>query len=95
MSTKTLYQNPTMTDIALVPQEKLAETHSKRKKLFIGVPKESSFQESRVPLTPESVLVLTNNGHRVVIESEAGLGANCSKRIATDQTNRTKTMEST
>lgn len=78
MSTKTLYQNPAMTDIALVPQEKLAETHSKRKKLFIGVPRESSFQESRVPLTPESVLVLTNNGHRVIVEADAGLEANFS-----------------
>ena len=78
MSTKTLYQNPSMTEISLSPQEKLVETHLRKKKLYIGVPKESSFQESRVPLTPESVLVLTSNGHRVVIESDAGLEANFS-----------------
>ncbi|MEZ4886065.1 MAG: alanine dehydrogenase [Chitinophagales bacterium] len=78
MSTKTLYQNPTMAEISLSTQEKLAENPSKQQKLYIGVPKESSFQESRVPLTPESVLVLTNNGHRVVVESEAGLEANFS-----------------
>lgn len=42
------------------------------KKLFIGVPKETAYQEKRVTLTPSSVKNLTNNGHRVVIESEAG-----------------------
>ncbi|MGB0930513.1 MAG: alanine dehydrogenase, partial [Chitinophagales bacterium] len=78
MSTKTLYQNPAMTEMNLATQEKLAETHSKQKKLYIGVPKESSFQESRVPLTPESVLLLTNNGHRIVVESNAGLEAHFS-----------------
>lgn len=76
MSTKTLYQKSSLIDISLSPQEKLLETHLKRQKLYIGVPKESSFQESRVPLTPESVLILTSNGHRVIIETEAGLGAN-------------------
>ncbi len=76
MSTKTLYQKSALIEIGLSPQEKLMKTHLKRQKLYIGVPKESSFQESRVPLTPESVLILTSNGHRVIIETEAGLKAN-------------------
>ncbi|MFZ9046476.1 MAG: alanine dehydrogenase [Cyclobacteriaceae bacterium] len=40
--------------------------------LQIGVPIETSLQESRVPLKPESVDVLVSNGHEVWIESGAG-----------------------
>ncbi len=46
-----------------------------KKQLFIGIPHESTFQERRVALTPESVALLVNNGHRVVIETNAGLEA--------------------
>jgi alanine dehydrogenase len=48
--------------------------------LFIGIPKETSFQENRIALTPEAVSVLTANGHRVVMESKAGDGASYSDR---------------
>ncbi len=41
----------------------------------IGVPKEIKDQEFRVGLTPASVRVITDNHHRVFIETEAGLGA--------------------
>lgn len=61
--------------------ETLEETLDIRKKpgtLFIGVPKEHTFQENRIALTPEAVQVLTNNGHRVVIEYRAGEGAHYS-----------------
>lgn len=40
----------------------------------IGVPKEIKDQESRVGLTPSSVQVLTQQGHRVVVETGAGQG---------------------
>ncbi len=43
--------------------------------LFIGMPKESSFNENRIALTPEAVSVLVNNGHRVLIETKAGEGS--------------------
>ncbi|RNI37252.1 alanine dehydrogenase [Hanamia caeni] len=46
--------------------------------LFIGIPKESSFQENRIALTPEAVAVLVANGHRVIMESKAGDGASYS-----------------
>ncbi|KRP05463.1 MAG: alanine dehydrogenase [Sphingobacteriales bacterium BACL12 MAG-120802-bin5] len=52
--------------------EKMLESDKKQGRLFIGIPKENSFYENRVPLTPESVETLTNNGHRLVIESKAG-----------------------
>jgi alanine dehydrogenase len=58
-----------------IPLEETLEILPKRKKLFVGIPKESSFQENRVALTPESVSVLINNGHEVVVESNAGEGS--------------------
>lgn len=60
---------------SLIPKEEVLEIHSKAQSLFIGIPKESWLQEKRVALTPEAVRLLVNNGHRVRIESEAGLGA--------------------
>lgn len=47
---------------------------------LIGIPKETSFQENRIPLTPDAVNVLTNNGHRVVVEHRAGEGAHFSEK---------------
>jgi len=59
----------------LATKESPAQLKHKAGKLFIGIPKEKTFQEQRVALTPESVSILVANGHRVVIESEAGKGA--------------------
>lgn len=47
----------------------------RKKQLFIGIPKETSFQENRVPLTPDGVSVLINQGHEVVVEHGAGEGS--------------------
>ena len=41
----------------------------------IGVPTEIKAQESRVGLTPISVQELTNHGHEVIIQENAGFGA--------------------
>ena len=43
--------------------------------LFIGIPKETSFSENRIALTPEAVGVMVANGHRVMMETKAGEGA--------------------
>lgn len=43
--------------------------------LLIGIPKETSFNENRIALTPEAVGVLIANGHQVVMESGAAAGA--------------------
>jgi alanine dehydrogenase len=48
------------------------------KKLFIGIPKETTFQENRVALVPSSVSTLVANGHRVAVESGAGNNSNFS-----------------
>nr|WP_199075819.1 alanine dehydrogenase [Pedobacter sp. ASV19] len=69
----------------LQPKETLEETGKKSNSLYIGLPKEISFQENRIALTPLSVALLVNNGHKVVLESGAGNGANFSDRDYSEQ----------
>ena len=60
----------------LLPQEEMLEITNRSTSLLIGIPKESSFQENRVPLVPTAVALLASFGHRVMIETEAGKNAN-------------------
>ena len=62
----------------LMPQAEMLEIKRKKGDLFIGVPKESYTQEKRVCLTPDAVAAITAHGHRVIVESGAGLGSNFS-----------------
>lgn len=55
--------------------EETLDIKPKGESLFIGIPKETSFNENRIALTPEAVGVLVANGHQVVVESKAGQGA--------------------
>ena len=41
----------------------------------IGVPKEIKPQENRIGLTPDSVKILTSNGHDVLVENNGGFEA--------------------
>ena len=41
----------------------------------IGIPSEIKAQESRVGLTPLSIQELTNHGHEVLVQDNAGFGA--------------------
>ncbi len=52
--------------------------------VFIGIPKEASFQENRITLTPDAVAVLVSNGHRVIVEHKAGDGAHFSDKDYSD-----------
>ncbi|MES2239166.1 MAG: alanine dehydrogenase [Bacteroidota bacterium] len=56
----------------LLPQEEKLEIAKKKGELFIGIPKETSYQERRICLTPDAVSSLICHGHRVMIESGAG-----------------------
>jgi alanine dehydrogenase len=56
----------------LIPQEEKLEVQRHKSALFIGIPKETSFQERRICLTPDAVNSLVYHGHRVMIESGAG-----------------------
>ncbi len=62
----------------LLPKEEMLETGRKKRKLVIGIPKETSKFEDRVPLTPQGVELLIMNGHAVLLETGAGDGANYS-----------------
>ena len=64
--------------------EETLDIKPKGKELFIGIPKETSFSENRIALTPEAVGVMVANGHRVVIETKAGEGASYSDKDYSD-----------
>ena len=66
----------TFTNGGLMPKEEMLEIAKKSKTLVIGIPREDHKYESRVALTPEAVEILTGNRHEVLIENEAGKGAN-------------------
>ena len=72
MATQKPFVSPSFTYETL---EETLDIKPKGAELFIGIPKESSFNENRIALTPESVGVLVANGHRVIIETKAGDGA--------------------
>jgi len=61
---------------SLLPKEEMLEVRKKKGNLFIGIPKETSFQERRVALVPEAVTLLVSNGHQVLMETNAGEGSN-------------------
>ena len=61
---------------ALQPREAMLEVKKQKKQLFIGIPKETSFQENRMPLIPQSVSLLVNNGHEVRVEAGTGAQSN-------------------
>ncbi|WP_187262721.1 alanine dehydrogenase [Pontibacter beigongshangensis] len=60
------------TSSALYPKESMLAVEERYRSLFIGLPKESSFQENRIGLTPDAVKQLTDMGHRIWLESGAG-----------------------
>ena len=61
-----------MKEGSLLPQEEMLAIGRKKGSLTIGIPKETTYQESRVALNPEAVQFLANNGHHIVVESGAG-----------------------
>lgn len=56
-----------------LPQEEVLEKTNDQKKLSIGIPKEILLQEKRVSLAPDSVALLVNHGHNIIIERGAGI----------------------
>lgn len=68
-------------EAALQPQEEMVEVGKRGKRLQIGIPLETSYQENRVALVPDAVAVLVNNGHEVIVESQAGKNAHFEDRM--------------
>jgi alanine dehydrogenase len=59
----------------IIPLEETLECLRSKRKLIIGIPKEISDNEMRVPLTPDAVSSLMAHGHKIFIETGAGNGA--------------------
>lgn len=68
----------------LLPQEEKLEIARHKSELFIGIPKETSYQERRICLTPDAVNSLTYHGHRVLLESGAGLSSSYTDKEYSD-----------
>ena len=62
-------------EASLLPQEELLQLLEGQSDLTIGIPKETSLQETRVALVPEAVALLVAHGHHVIVESGAGESA--------------------
>ncbi len=75
MATTKPFVSPTLTYETL---EETLDIKPKRESLCIGIPKEDSYNENRISLTPDAVSVIIANGHEVNVESNAGIGANYS-----------------
>lgn len=58
-----------------MPKEEMLEIKNERCNLIIGVPKESAYSENRIALVPDAVATLVQQGHHVMIESNAGKAA--------------------
>ncbi len=68
----------------LLPQEEKLEIARHKSELFIGIPKETSYQESRICLTPDAVHSLTAHGHRIMMEAGAGESSSYSDKEYSD-----------
>jgi alanine dehydrogenase len=68
----------------LLPQEEKLEIARHKSELFIGIPKETSYQERRICLTPDAVHSLTAHGHRIMMEAGAGESSSYSDKEYSD-----------
>ena len=57
----------------LLPAEEKLEVRKKIQKINIGIPANMNNNEPCLPLTPQAVEILVNDGHEVIIESSAGI----------------------
>lgn len=57
----------------LFPEECLIREIAGRPRLSIGIPKENQAFETRLPLTPEGVSIIVEEGHSIYIQRGAGL----------------------
>jgi alanine dehydrogenase len=61
---------------AYMPKEEHLETAVRNRKISIGIPSDNKDDEKRVALTPESVNLLVESDNEVIIQKNAGFGAN-------------------
>jgi alanine dehydrogenase len=80
MNEKTKSGKVSFANTAFMPQEEQLETAVRHRKISIGVPSDKKNDEKRVALTPESVNLLVENDHEVIVQKGAGAGANYSDK---------------
>lgn len=56
----------------MLPKEEMLEVARRKSFLTIGIPRDRSGIENRIPLVPNAVGLLVKSGHRVLIETDAG-----------------------
>jgi len=59
-----------------MPKEEQLETAVRHRKISIGIPSDKKNDEKRVALTPESVNLLVESDHEVIVQKGSGAGAN-------------------
>jgi len=59
----------------LMPQEERLEIPGKACRLTIGIPRETAWLENRISLVPDAVALLVKAGHKVLVETMAGLAS--------------------
>lgn len=64
-----------LTAVGMMTKESPLAVKKGSRQLLVGLPKELSFNEKRIVLSPEAVGLLSNNGIQVIVESGAGLYA--------------------
>lgn len=67
-----------------LPQEEKLAVFKRKSDLFIGIPKETSYQEKRICLTPDAIYALTCNGHKILFEAGAGENSGYSDKEYSD-----------
>lgn len=65
-----------LSNIKFSVQEERLAIKPKKGDLLIGVPKETCHEEKRVCLTPDAVSAMTIEGHKIIVETGAGLASN-------------------
>lgn len=78
-----LYESDMIAKLFLPKSETLSHEHGK-KKLTIGIPKETNEFENRIGLVPQSVELLSYHGHKILIQRGAGEKANFSNTDYSD-----------
>lgn len=68
----------------LMPSEERLELPGKSCRLTIGIPRETVWLENRVSLAPEAVRLLLKEGHRVVVENDAGKASHFPNHLYSD-----------
>ncbi len=69
---------PPLKTTSFVVREFLLKVNKTHSSITIGIPKENTRFEKRLALTPEAVALLVEEGHKVILESGAGLSINYS-----------------